>query len=100
MARPRCRRTFTAASLELIHEHVAPGQRIELNQADAARFAANAVCVDRVVVMSSGSDALRRSLEDRGYKVAKTIMASVDRRSSILEAGRKRREPHDHSGRP
>jgi N-dimethylarginine dimethylaminohydrolase len=63
---------FTPASLELIREHVAPGQRIELNQADAARFAANAVCVDRVVVMSSGSDALRRSLEDRGYKVAKT----------------------------
>jgi N-dimethylarginine dimethylaminohydrolase len=63
---------FTAASLELIHEHVPPGQRIELNQADAARFAANAVCVDRVVVMSSGSDALRRALEDRGYKVAKT----------------------------
>jgi N-dimethylarginine dimethylaminohydrolase len=63
---------FTAASLELIHEHVPPGQRIELNQADAARFAANAVCVERVVVMSSGSDALRRALEDRGYKVAKT----------------------------
>jgi N-dimethylarginine dimethylaminohydrolase len=63
---------FIPASLELIREHVPPGQRIELNQADAARFAANAVCVDRVVVMSSGSDALRRALEDRGYKVAKT----------------------------
>jgi N-dimethylarginine dimethylaminohydrolase len=63
---------FTPAALELIHDHVAPAQRIALNQADAARFAANAVCVDRVVVMSSGSDALRRTLENRGYKVAKT----------------------------
>ncbi len=63
---------FTPAALDLIHDHVAPAQRIPLNQADAARFAANAVCVDRVVVMSSGSDALRRTLESRGYKVAKT----------------------------
>ena len=63
---------FTPAALEIIHEHVAPAQRIPLSQADAARFAANAVCVGRVVVMSSGSDALRRALESRGYKVAKT----------------------------
>ena len=63
---------FTPAALEILHDHIAPAQRIALNQADAARFAANAVCVDRVVVMSSGSDALRRALENRGYKVAKT----------------------------
>ena len=63
---------FTSAALEIIHDQVAPSQRIALNQADAARFAANAVCVDRTIVMSSGSDALRRTLENRGYKVAKT----------------------------
>jgi N-dimethylarginine dimethylaminohydrolase len=63
---------FSPAALEIIHDQVAPSQRIALNQADAARFAANAVCVDRTIVMSSGSDALRRTLENRGYKVAKT----------------------------
>ena len=63
---------FTAAALEIIHEHVAPAQRIPLNRADAARFAANAVCVDRVVVMSACSETLRRALEQRGYTVAKT----------------------------
>ncbi|MFZ0846917.1 MAG: arginine deiminase-related protein, partial [Pseudolabrys sp.] len=63
---------FTEASLELLHDQVEPSQRIALSEADAARFAANAVCIDKVVVMSSGSDALRRKLENRGYKVAKT----------------------------
>jgi N-dimethylarginine dimethylaminohydrolase len=63
---------FSPAALELIHDHVAPAQRIALNRADAARFAANAVCVERAVVMSSCSDALRRALETRGYTVAKT----------------------------
>ena len=47
-------------------------QRIALNRADAARFAANAVCIGRAMVMSSCSDALRRALENRGYTVAKT----------------------------
>ena len=63
---------FTAAALGTIHDHVAPAQRIPLGRADAARFAANAVCIDRVVVLSSYSEALRRALEGRGYTVAKT----------------------------
>jgi N-dimethylarginine dimethylaminohydrolase len=63
---------FTAAALAAIYEHVAPAQRIKLNRADATRFTANAVCVDRVLVLSSCSDALRRTLEERGYTVAKT----------------------------
>lgn len=63
---------FTPAALEMIHDRVAPAQRIALSRADAARFAANAVCVDRVVVMSAGSETLRRALEQRGYTVAKT----------------------------
>jgi len=63
---------FTPASLDLIHDHVAPAQRIALNRTDAARFAGNAVCLDRVIVMSSCGDALRRALEKRGYTVAKT----------------------------
>lgn len=63
---------FTPAALELIHEQVAPAQRIKLDSADAARFAANAVCIDRTIVMSGCSDVTRRALEKRGYKVAKT----------------------------
>ncbi len=63
---------FSDAALYTIHQHVAPPQRIALDRADAARFAANAVCIGRVIVMSSCSDALRRALEERGYTVAKT----------------------------
>jgi N-dimethylarginine dimethylaminohydrolase len=65
---------FKAAALDTIHEHVAPAQRILLSRADAARFAANAVCFDRVLVLSSCSDALRRELERRGYTVAETSL--------------------------
>jgi N-dimethylarginine dimethylaminohydrolase len=67
---------FTAAALEIIHEHVAPSQRIPLESADAARFAANAVCFDRVIVLSSCSGTLRRMLEKRGYTVATTPLAA------------------------
>lgn len=63
---------FTPAAIEIIHAHVAPAQRVALNRTDAVRFAANAVCIDRVIVMSSCSDGLRRTLEGRGYTVAKT----------------------------
>jgi N-dimethylarginine dimethylaminohydrolase len=63
---------FTAAALETIHEHVAPAQRILLDSEDATRFAANAVCLGRVLLLSSCSDALQRDLEALGYTVAKT----------------------------
>jgi N-dimethylarginine dimethylaminohydrolase len=63
---------FSAAALDTIHEHVAPAQRIAIDRADASRFAANAVCIGRMVVLSSCSDALRRALKQRGYTVAKT----------------------------
>jgi N-dimethylarginine dimethylaminohydrolase len=63
---------FTPAALAAIHELVVPQDRIALNLADAARFAANAVCVGRTIVLSSLSDALRRKLELRGYAVVET----------------------------
>ncbi len=63
---------FTSAALAAIHAHVVPADRIALNQADAARFAANAVCVGRTIVLSNCSDALRRKLELRGYAVVET----------------------------
>jgi N-dimethylarginine dimethylaminohydrolase len=63
---------FTPEALSVIHAHVAPAQRIALNAADAARFAANCVCVDGVIVLSSASATLRRALEARGYAVVAT----------------------------
>ena len=63
---------FSSAALELIHRNVAADQRIALSPADAARFAANAVCVGRVIVLSSCSGELRRALEQRGYSVVET----------------------------
>jgi N-dimethylarginine dimethylaminohydrolase len=63
---------FTPEALALVHRHVAPAERVALERADAARFAANAVCVGRTVVLSSCSAALRLKLEQRGYAVIKT----------------------------
>jgi N-dimethylarginine dimethylaminohydrolase len=65
---------FTAVALATIHEHVAPEQRIPINHADATRFAANAVCFDGVLVLSSCSDALRLELEGRGYTIVETSL--------------------------
>ena len=70
---------FTAAALEIIHACVAPDERIALERADADRFAANAVCLDRTVVLSGCSVGLRRRLEDRGYTVAKTPLQAFQR---------------------
>jgi N-dimethylarginine dimethylaminohydrolase len=63
---------FTEAALARIHDTVAPSERIVLDRADAERFAANAVCVGRSIVLSSASAALRRALEQRGYAVIET----------------------------
>jgi N-dimethylarginine dimethylaminohydrolase len=60
---------FTPEALATIHRHVAPAERIALAPADAERFAANAVCAGRTIVLSSCSSALRRALERRGYAV-------------------------------
>jgi N-dimethylarginine dimethylaminohydrolase len=67
---------FTAAARATIEALVAPEERIALDAADAARFAANAVCLGRVIVLSSCSEALRAALEARGYAVVKTPLAA------------------------
>jgi N-dimethylarginine dimethylaminohydrolase len=63
---------FTPAARALIHAQVAPEQRLTLDRADAERFAANAVCVDRTIVLSSCGALLRQSLKKRGYSVVET----------------------------
>jgi N-dimethylarginine dimethylaminohydrolase len=91
---------FTSASLATIHDHVAPGDRIALDHADATRFAANAVCLGRSLVLSSCSETLRRDLEERGYTVIETplhaflrsggsaccLTLRLDHRSSLVGA--------------
>ena len=70
---------FTGAALEAIHDRVAPPDRIALNAADAAQFAANAICAGRIVVLSSCSEALRGALEARGYRVIATPLTAFQR---------------------
>jgi N-dimethylarginine dimethylaminohydrolase len=92
---------FTSATLATIHDHIAPGDRIALDHADATRFAANAVCPGRSLVLSSCSGTLRRDLEERGYTVIETplhaflrsggsaccLTLRLDHRSSLVGAG-------------
>lgn len=70
---------FTPAALELIHARVAPADRIALNAADAAQFAANAICAGQAIVLSSASAALRGALEARGYTVVETALTAFQR---------------------
>jgi N-dimethylarginine dimethylaminohydrolase len=63
---------FTPAALASIHERVEPEHRVALDGADAALFAANAVCVGSTIIMSRCSKALRRALGERGYTIVTT----------------------------
>ena len=65
---------FTEDARAAIELRVTPGDRIALDPADAALFAANAVCFGRVIVMSSCSEALQATLERRGYTVVTTLL--------------------------
>jgi N-dimethylarginine dimethylaminohydrolase len=63
---------FTPAGRAAIEAHVAPEHRIALDRADAERFAANAVCIHKTIVVSSCGASLRTLLEARGYAVVQT----------------------------
>jgi N-dimethylarginine dimethylaminohydrolase len=70
---------FSEDGLRQFYEHVAPEQRIALSDKDAAVFAANAVKLGDNIVMSSCSTALRRRLEEAGYRVHPTSLAAYHR---------------------
>jgi N-dimethylarginine dimethylaminohydrolase len=70
---------FTPAALAAIHDRVLREDRIALNADDAAQFAANAICAERTIVLSSCSDVLRRLLEARGYRVVQTPLTAFQR---------------------
>jgi arginine dihydrolase len=63
---------FVPKARGVIEERVEPARRIALDAAEAASFAANTVPLDRSLVMSSCTEALRRRLEERGYTVVTT----------------------------
>ena len=63
---------FTPAARATIAAHVAAADRIALDRADAERFAANAVCIQNTIVLSSCSASLRARLQERGYGVVET----------------------------
>ncbi len=67
---------FTAAGLAEIRDRVAPDQRIEIGLEDGCRLAANAVCLDHTLVLSSCSEALRSELAERGYRIVATPLPS------------------------
>jgi N-dimethylarginine dimethylaminohydrolase len=67
---------FSRNALAAIEAQVAPGERIALDADDAARFAANAVCVGRTILLSSCSAALRCNLEERGYRLIETPLTA------------------------
>ena len=65
---------FTAAARAAMHERIEPQDRIVLDRTDAVRFAANAVCVGRTIVLSSASEGLKVRLAERGYAVIETAL--------------------------
>lgn len=67
---------FTAAGLAELHERVAPRLRIAIDAADAALLAANAVSIGDDLVLSRCGGDLRRRIEERGYRVHETPLAS------------------------
>jgi N-dimethylarginine dimethylaminohydrolase len=60
---------FSAAGLDEIRRRVGRDRLILLGDEDAARLAANAVCLGDDIVLSQCSERLRDSLATRGYRV-------------------------------
>ncbi len=60
---------FSPESLQLIEKHVAPENRIVLDESDAGHFACNAVRAGRVLCLNHASPELIQDLENKGYSV-------------------------------
>lgn len=73
---------FTEASLATIRARVAPEQRLEASDAEAAAFCVNAVNLGRKVIMARAPDSLRATLAERGYD-----LVEVDLDPFILSGG-------------
>jgi N-dimethylarginine dimethylaminohydrolase len=89
---------FTPAGRAEIRDRVAPELRIEITAEDASRFAANAVCLGDVVLLSRCSERLRAELAERGYRVRPAPLDSFLRSGGsafclTLALDRRSREP-------
>ncbi len=73
---------FTPDALRTIRDRLDPDDLIEASEADAAGFCANAVCLGSDIVMARPPEPLRRTLEERGYRVV-----AVDLSPFILSGG-------------
>ncbi len=72
---------FDAASNNQIEAFYAPGQRLAVDEADALRFACNAVNLGHTIVLNHISEGLTRTLTDRGFH---TVQLPLD---EFLKAG-------------
>ena len=72
---------FDAESLARIEQRFPRDKRIPVGDADALRFACNAINVGRVIVLNEVSTALARQLEDLGFRVVQV------RLTEFLKAG-------------
>lgn len=72
---------FDAASQSRIEAHYTQEKRIAIDEADALRFACNAINVGRTVILNQVSDDLRNRLEALGFEVVQVEL------SEFLKAG-------------
>jgi len=72
---------FDAASQSRIEAHYAPDKRIPVCEADALRFACNAINVGRAILLNEISRELRDRLESLGFRVVQVLL------SEFLKAG-------------
>ena len=66
---------FSPAALAAIRARVAPSDRIEATEAEAAAFCVNAVNLDRTVIMARAPASLRKTLSGRGYQLVEVDLA-------------------------
>jgi lysine-ketoglutarate reductase/saccharopine dehydrogenase-like protein (TIGR00300 family) len=66
---------FDAYSNRLIERRIAPEKRLPVSEADAARFACNAVNVGKHIVVNQASPELRGRLEAAGFEVRETPLS-------------------------
>ena len=72
---------FDAYSNRLIELRVPAEKRIPISEPDAVNFACNTVNIGHTVVMNQASDALKQTLEERGFTVFETPL------TEFLKAG-------------
>ncbi len=72
---------FDAESLGKIEQHYPEEKRIRVREADALRFACNAVNVGRTIVLNQISDDLREQLQALGFRVVEVVL------TEFLKAG-------------